>query len=83
MATPADMEATKAARRMFGKRGVDVSLADIRVMHGVCHVRGVLSALKGKEVEDLRAAVEQVATFLKKRPDIREVAVDAVYRSLT
>lgn len=81
MADPADVEASKAARRTFGKRGIDITQADIRVMHGVCHVRGVLSRIPGKDIDDLRAATEQVATLLRKRGDIREVAVDVVFRS--
>jgi hypothetical protein len=82
MPSAADVEATKAARRMFGKRGIDTATMDIRVSHGVCTVRGVASLLRGAEVGggDVVHAVEQICGLLRRRPDIREVSVDLVYR---
>lgn len=84
MPSPEDVEATKAARRMFGKRGVDCSTVDIRVSHGVCQVRGVASLLKGADIGggDIKAAVEQICGLLRRRPDIREVSVDLTYRHI-
>lgn len=81
MASHADAEASKAARRYFSRRGIDVGMADIRVMHGVCHIRGVVSFVRGAEGEqDLKTAVQQAAMILRRRPDIRDVAIDLIYR---
>jgi hypothetical protein len=84
MPSQEDVDATKAARRMFGKRGVDCSTMDIRVSHGVCQVRGVVSLLKGADVGggDVHTAVEQICNLLRRRPDIREVSVDVTYRTI-
>jgi hypothetical protein len=80
MASPADREASKVARRFFGKRGIDVANADVRVSHGVCFVRGVVGVMPGSECEDLHAALEQTANLLRKRPEIRDVSIDVAYR---
>jgi len=84
MPSQEDVDATKAARRMFGKRGIDISTMDIRVSHGVCQVRGVCSLLKGADAGggDVEKAVEQICGFLRRRPDIREVTVDVSYRTI-
>lgn len=80
MASPADREASKGARRFLGKRGIDVQNADVRVSHGVCFIRGVVSAMPGSEIEDIKLALDQAANLLRKRPDIRDVSVDVAYR---
>lgn len=67
---------------MFGKRGVDTSTIDVRVSHGICQVRGVAALIKGSDTGggDIEIAVEQICNLLRRRPDIREVAVDLEYR---
>ena len=81
MSSPADVGASKAARRMFGKRGIDVSGADVRVHHGVCAVRGVVGLIKGVEVSgDIKEVTQQVCNLLRRRPDIREVTLDVIYK---
>jgi hypothetical protein len=79
MANPADVGASKAARRMFGKKGVDVSQADVRVAHGVCTIRGVISLLKGHD-GDVKTNTLEVANILKRRADVKDVVVDVTYR---
>lgn len=65
---------------MFGKRGVDVTAADIRVMHGVCHIRGVVALIPGHDVTDLRTTVQEIANLIKRMPEVRDVSIDVAYR---
>lgn len=69
------------ARSYLGRRGVDLTLADVRVMHGVCYLRGTVSATRGMGITDIRAEVEQAARILKQRPEIRDVVLDCSYRT--
>lgn len=80
MADPKDVAGTKFARSYFGRRGVDLTLADVRVMHGVCYLRGTVSAVKGSGVHDVKSECEQCARLLKQRPEIRDVVLDCTYR---
>ena len=81
MADPKDLEASKAVRRLFTRRGVDTTLADIRCSHGVVTVRGVVAAIRGMDVEDLRSTVEHLCRALRTRPEIREIVIDVTYRT--
>lgn len=81
MADPNDVSGTKAARSYLGRRGVDLTFADIRVMHGVCYIRGTVKAIKGSGIEDIRAEVEQAARILRQKPEIRDVVLDCIYRT--
>ncbi len=80
MADPNDVTGTKMARSYMGRRGIDLTLADVRVMHGVCYIRGTISAVKGAGVLDIRTEVEQCARLLKQRVEIRDVVLDCLYR---
>lgn len=80
MADPNDVTGTKMARSYLGRRGVDLTLADVRVLHGVCYLRGTVSAVKGAGVESIRTEVEQCARILKQRPEIRDVVIDCIFR---
>lgn len=80
MADPNDVSGTKMARSLFGRRGIDVSRADLRVMHGVCYLRGTISAIRGFGVEDLKGETANVARLLRQKPEIRDVVIDVTYR---
>jgi hypothetical protein len=75
-----DVSGTKIARQMFSRRGIDLTRADIRVMHGVCYLRGQVSRLKGVEIPDLRAELEVIGKILRQKPEIRDVVIDVTYR---
>ena len=81
MADPHDVSGTKMARSYMGRRGIDLTLADVRVMHGVCYIRGTLSAVKGGAVADLKTEVEQAARVLRQKQEIRDVILDCIYRT--
>jgi hypothetical protein len=80
MADPSDVYATKLARREFHRHHVDVSLADIRVLHGVVYIRGTIGAERTAHYLDVKEEVERIARLLKQRPEVRDVVLDAMYR---
>jgi hypothetical protein len=81
MADPNDVSATKMARREFSKRHIDLTLADVRVMHGVCYLRGTVSAQKSGNIPDVRLECEHIARLLRTKPEIRDVVLDCTYRT--
>ena len=81
MADPNDVMATKIARREFTKRKVDLSTADIRVMHGVCYLRGTVKAIRGAEFPDIKLECEHIARILRTKGEIKDVVLDCQYRS--
>lgn len=80
MAEPTDVFATKLARREFNKHLVDVTMADIRVSHGVVFIRGVISAQRTAHYSDVEEETQRIVRILKQRPEIRDVALDVTYR---
>ncbi len=80
MADNKDVEATKIVRREFNRRHIDTSLADLRVSHGVVYVRGTLKTIRGGPT-DVKHEVDIIARALRTRPEIRDVVIDAVFRS--
>lgn len=80
MADPNDVRGTKAARSEMGKRGIDMTHADIRVMHGICYIRGTVKAIRGGVSGDIKSAMEMVAKVLKQKAEIKDVVLDCVYR---
>jgi len=80
MADPADIAATKMMRRELGKRMIDVNQADIRVMHGVCYIRGVVRAIKGGP-ENIKAEIELLGRAMINTKRIKDCVVDVIVRS--
>jgi len=78
-----DVRATKAARAEMAKRGVDMTLADMRCMHGVLHIRGTVRALRGSNIIDLKSEMELIARVLRQKPEIRDVILECIYRSVS
>lgn len=76
-----DVRAIKAARAELARRGVDMTLADLRCMHGVVNVRGTVRAIRGSNIPDIRSEMELVARILRQKAEIRDVILDCVYRS--
>lgn len=81
MANEDDVRGTKHARSEFGRRGIDLTQADLRVMHGVCYVRGSVRALRSANIPDLKAEMEKIAKILKTKQEIKDVIMDCIYRS--
>jgi hypothetical protein len=80
MADPHDVEATKRARREFIKHRIDLTLADLRVMHGVVYLRGTVQAERGATYGNVREETERIARLLRSVQGIRDVVVECSYR---
>lgn len=80
MADPKDVEATKILRREFNKRQLDLTLADLRVSHGVAYIRGTIRLMRGAS-GDVESVVSAIVRSLRSRPEIRDVIVEAIFRS--
>jgi len=80
MRDPDDIRAVKAARSAFSRRGIDVTMADIQVRHGVVQLRGTLQRMGGADFADLKSEVNLIAKSLKQKPEIRDVILDCTFR---
>jgi len=65
----------------MGRRGIDTTYADIRVMHGTCYIRGTVKALRGSNIPDIRSEMEIVAKVLRAKPEIKDVVIDCIFRT--
>ena len=74
-----DVRGLRVARAELSKRGIDTLRADVRVMHGVLHIRGLISAMGGCHIEDIKTEVEHTAYILRQRPEINEVILECTY----
>lgn len=80
MADPHDVETTRLVRREFNRRAIDMTMADIRVSHGVVYIRGTVRTVRGG-IADPHSEVDLIARNLRTHPDIREVVVDCAFRT--
>jgi hypothetical protein len=76
-----DVRATKAARTELTKRGIDVTLCDVRVMHGVLHIRGSVRKGPGGEFTDLKEELDRVCGLLRQKPGIKDVSLAVSIRT--
>ena len=75
-----DKHANKMVRTIFNKRSVDISMADIRVSHGVVYIRGTIKFYPGRIPPDKDAAMNQVIRALRQQPEIRDVISEYTFR---
>ena len=76
---PEDVAITRMVRRELNRRKIDSTLADVRVMHGVVYIRGVIRGMRGGAT-DVKAEMDLIARLLRQKTEIREVNVDVMYR---
>lgn len=75
-----DKHANKVVRSIFNKRAVDISMADIRVSHGVVYIRGTIKFFTGRIPPNKDAAMAQVIRALRQQPEIRDVISEYTFR---
>jgi hypothetical protein len=75
-----EKHANKLVRSIMGKRGVDLSMEDVRVSHGVCYIRGTITFIKGRTPDSKETAMGQVLRALRQQPDIRDVICEYTLR---
>ncbi len=81
MSNQDDVRGTKHARSELSRRGIDTTQADLRVMHGVCYIRGSLRAMQTANITDLRSEIEKIGKILRTKPEIKDVVIDCTFRS--
>lgn len=74
---PSDAEITRMVQREIGRRNVDASRIDIRVIHGMVYVRGTLRRLRTHPEVNLEQEAEILRKTLRLRPGIRGVVWEA------
>ncbi|HLK14659.1 MAG TPA: hypothetical protein VKT78_07625 [Fimbriimonadaceae bacterium] len=74
-----DKHANKVARSVFNKRGADLSMADIRVSHGICYIRGTIKFFPGR-TDNKEATMSQVIRALRQQAEIRDVICEYTIR---
>jgi hypothetical protein len=79
VADPNDVRATKYIRSELGKKLIDVTQADVRVMHGVAYIRGVVKPVVGGPT-DLKAAMQTAAQGLMAKRIVKDVVIDCAFR---
>jgi hypothetical protein len=77
MVDPNDVRALRVVRTEMTKHGLDVNRADIRVMHGVCYIRGIVAPLTSANMEDVELEFHRICRLIRQRPEIRDVVHEA------
>jgi hypothetical protein len=81
MADVSDVRAQKLARSEFARRQVDVSRAQVNVHHGVLYIRGEVLPMIDASYSDMESEMNLIARILRQRSEIRDVVIDAQFRS--
>lgn len=68
-----DAYQTRMVQHELSRRSVDLSLVDVRVIHGVCYLRGVMKRLRSHPEVDLEHEAEVIRKILRQRVGIRDV----------
>jgi hypothetical protein len=79
MADQKDIHGMRMARTELSKRGIDTTRADVRVAHGVCYIKGLITTVAGSEIKDIRIEMEHIRHVLRQKPDIRDVVLDCQF----
>jgi hypothetical protein len=68
-----DAYQTRMVQHELSRRSVDFSLVDVRVIHGVCYLRGTMMRLRSHPEVDLDQEAEVIRKILRQRVGIRDV----------
>lgn len=80
MADINDVRSTKYARSLLGKKGLDLTQADVRCQHGVVFIRGMLKRAPKQEVKNVEEATAAAAKAIKNSPHVKEVVLECTYK---
>ncbi|HLO98112.1 MAG TPA: hypothetical protein VK171_05930 [Fimbriimonas sp.] len=71
-----DFRGQRIARAEFSRRGLDITRADLYVMHGVMYMRGEVGLMPNVHVTDIAAEMGLVTKILRQRPEIRDIVME-------
>jgi hypothetical protein len=78
-ASAEDKAATKVARSIFSRRGIDISQTDFRVQNGICYLRGTVRYLSAGSHISLQQEMVEVQKALRQKPGIRDVSFELTF----
>lgn len=68
-----DSAQTRMVQRELARRYIDTTMVDVRVMHGIVYVRGLLKHLRTHSEVDLEREADIIRKILRQKPGIREI----------
>ncbi len=68
-----DARTLRSVQRELVKRYVDCSRLDIRIMHGVCYMRGEVYRLRTHPEIDLDSEIELIRRLVRSQDGVREL----------
>jgi hypothetical protein len=68
-----DAEQTRMVQRELNRRCIDWSRIDVRVIHGVVYMRGMMDRLRTHPEVDLERESDILRKILRQKPGIREI----------
>ena len=71
-----DFRGQRIARTEFARRGVDISRADLYVMHGILYMRGEIKPMPKSMILDMNSEIGIITKILRQRPEIRDIVLD-------
>ena len=71
-----DFRGQRIARSEFARRGVDISRADLYVMHGIMYMRGDVKPMPKANIADMTVEMGIIVKILRQRPEIRDIVLD-------
>ena len=71
-----DVRGQRIARTEFARRGVDISRADLYVMHGILYMRGEIKPMPKSLILDMNSEMGIITKILRQRPEIRDIVLD-------
>ncbi len=71
-----DFRGQRIARTEFARRGVDISRADLYVMHGILYMRGEVKPMPKSLILDMGSEMGIITKILRQRPEIRDIVLD-------
>jgi len=74
-----DAKLSKLARSYFGKHGLDIANADVRVHYGLCMVTGKIRRLPKVSLESVEERAKFVAGIIVKISGIKDVVLQCNY----
>ncbi len=71
-----DFRGQRIARAEFARRGVDISRADLYVMHGIMYLRGEVKPMPKSNIADMNVEMGLISKILRQRPEIRDIVLE-------
>lgn len=80
MADIEDVRATKYARNILGKAGIDLVQADVRCQHGVVFIRGLLKRAPKAQIKFVEQEAILACKKIKGMASVKEVVMECTFK---